>query len=94
MLSTLSISLAVISLLLLIARIYYYKLSDRSNRVFATGFPFKYFVSIKILFPVPIRFNDGLQKRKNKRRANLLLYAFFLSLVVTYIAVYFSDKQL
>ncbi|MDE3212070.1 MAG: hypothetical protein KGM98_02455 [Bacteroidota bacterium] len=87
--SKLIISFAVISLALLVLRLWYYKLSVKDDKVIERVYTgsgwFDFLIPVKVFFPISIKFKDDVQTRALKKKANNFLYAFYISVAITVI---------
>ena len=90
MLSILAITSGIIALLLLIVRIYYYNLIGRHNKVRQRAWQIKTHFPVQVLFPVTIKYYDDAVTTKAKKRANAVLYTFFIFFLVSCLLFYLS----
>jgi len=86
MLLTLTKYSGIISVLILIVRVYCYRFGENEK----SGFNGTGILPIQAVLPMTIKPEDDPAKKKIKKMANYFLYAFFISMVTTFILALLS----
>lgn len=88
------IALFILSAIFFIVHLYYYKLSDKENKVVEWRWLYGgWIVLAKVFFPISIKFKDEHPIIKVKKKSNNFLFAFYICFIIASILSLFISEH-